>query len=350
MAVIKWEDEVEKRLINYMNYDSTTGHEESFGEFVSEDLEQNGWNVMKQYLPNSTRFNVFATFNNSDPKNIKFLLNTHLDTVPPFIAPTQDETKIFGRGSNDAKGQLAAMVTAATIIAKTDENVARNIGLLFVVGEEVDHVGMIEANKLEILPEFLLVGEPTELKFGTIQKGAYKVRLTTTGVAGHSGYPNSGRSAIHEMIDVLADVKAFAWPKDSTYGDTTFNIGKISGGQALNAWASKCEADIFIRVTTSVKEVEEMMKNIVKDRATLEPLSFNDPVILDTPSIDCEIDQVAFNTDIPYFDNKDKVKAKYLFGGGSIKIAHSKDEFIAKSELHQCTATIIKLIHHSLRN
>uniref|UniRef100_A0A1I7TWA6 M20_dimer domain-containing protein n=1 Tax=Caenorhabditis tropicalis TaxID=1561998 RepID=A0A1I7TWA6_9PELO len=253
-----------------------------------------------------------------------------------------DKTKLFS-------GQLAAMVTAAIIISKTDEDVASALGLLFVVGEELDHIGMIEANKLEIVPEYLLVGEPTELKFGTIQKGALKVKLTVTGQAGHSGYLNSGSSAIHKMIEVLHDVQHSDWPCDKTYGDTTYNIGKISGGQALNAWAAHCEADIFFRVVTSVDNIKEMLTKIVNGRAEITLLSFNDPVVLDTPPIDAEMDQVSFNTDIAYFDGKDKVKAKYLFGGGSIKNAHSKNEFIPKKELHECTSILVNLVNQLYR-
>ncbi|CCD67332.1 Peptidase M20 dimerization domain-containing protein [Caenorhabditis elegans] len=343
---IKWEVEVEKRLLEYMSHSSTTGNEAAFADVVAKDLEENGWTVYKQSIPNSDRYNIYATFRNSDPKHVKVLLNTHLDTVPPYFPPTQDEQNIYGNGSNDAKGQLAAMVTAATIISKTDEDVARALGLLFVVGEEFDHIGMIEANKLEILPEYLLVGEPTELKFGTIQKGALKVKLTVTGQAGHSGYPNSGSSAIHKMIEVLHDVQLAKWPCDATNGATTYNIGKISGGQALNAWAANCEADIFFRVVTSVKDIQNQLLALVNGRAEVSLLSFNDPVILDVPPIEAELDHVSFNTDIAYFDARDKVKAKYLFGGGSIKNAHSKNEFIPKDELHKCTATLVKLVNH----
>ncbi|CAL2050562.1 unnamed protein product [Caenorhabditis brenneri] len=343
---IKWEVEVEKRLLEYMSHASTTGNEAKFAEVVAKDLEDNGWTVQKQLIPDTDRFNVYATFRNSDPKHVKVLLNTHLDTVPPYFPPTQDDKNIYGNGSNDAKGQLAAMVTAAIIISKTDEDVARALGLLFVVGEELDHIGMIEANKLEILPEYLLVGEPTELKFGTIQKGALKIKLTVTGQAGHSGYPDSGSSAIHKMVEVLNDVQNHKWPCDATYGDTTYNIGKISGGQALNAWAAHCEADIFFRVVTSVKNIEDLLTKVVNGRAEVTLLSYNDPVILDTPPIEAELDQVSFNTDIAYFDNRDKVKGKYLFGGGSIKNAHSKNEFIPKEELHKCTSTLVKLVHH----
>ncbi|UMM42463.1 hypothetical protein L5515_018285 [Caenorhabditis briggsae] len=347
---IKWEEEVEKKLLEYMSHSSTTGNEAEFAGVVVKDLEENGWTVYKQTIPGTDRFNVYATYRNSDPKHVKVLLNTHLDTVPPYFPPTQDEKNIYGNGSNDAKGQLAAMVTAAIIISNTDEDVARALGLLFVVGEELDHVGMIEANKLEILPEYLLVGEPTELKFGTIQKGALKVKLTITGQAGHSGYPDSGSSAIHKMVEVLNDVQKFQWPCDATYGDTTYNVGKITGGQALNAWAAHCEADIFFRVVTSVKNIKDLLAGLVNGRANITLLSSNDPVILDVPPIEAELDQVSFNTDIAYFDAKDKVKGKYLFGGGSIKNAHSKNEFIPKVELHQCTSTLVKLVHHLYSN
>ncbi|CAJ0962723.1 unnamed protein product, partial [Mesorhabditis belari] len=279
-----------------------------------------------------------------EKSHVRLLFNTHLDTVPPYIPPKEDEEKIYGRGCNDAKGQLAAMIYAANRVVEERPEIAEQIGLLFVVGEELDHIGMIEANKLQLQPHFLVVGEPTENRFASIQKGAFKFVIKTTGKAGHSGYPHTGVSAIHKLLPILTDIMNHDWPKSELHGDTTLNIGKISGGHALNAWAEAAEAMIFIRVTTSVVDVRERLEKIVGNRAELDyTLGGNDPVVLSEPPFEAPRITACFNTDLPYFDRRHLLKAVYLFGAGSITNAHSDDEFIVKSDLLSAVDTYFKL-------
>ncbi|KAK6033133.1 hypothetical protein OSTOST_00666 [Ostertagia ostertagi] len=136
--------DVEKLLLAYMGIDSTTGSEGAFGDLVAESLEGNGWIVEKQPIDNGTsRFNILATRKPLKETTPRILFNTHLDTVPPYIPPTEDDSHIYGRGSNDAKGQLACMVSAAQALVRSHPDVADQLALLFVVGEEVDHVGMM---------------------------------------------------------------------------------------------------------------------------------------------------------------------------------------------------------------
>uniref|UniRef100_A0A158PAU8 M20_dimer domain-containing protein n=1 Tax=Angiostrongylus cantonensis TaxID=6313 RepID=A0A158PAU8_ANGCA len=272
------------------------------------------------------------------------VFNTHLDTVPPYIPPTEDKMNIYGRGSNDAKGQLACMVSAAQFLVESHPAVADRLALLFVVGEEVDHIGMTKANDFVGLnPDYLIVGEPTEMKFATIQKGALKVIVRCKGIAGHSGYPSQGKSAIHMLIPVLNDVLNYEWPSDAVLGSTTVNIGIIEGGQAQNAWAENAHARIFFRVTTSVADIQRKLESIVGGRASIEITSYNEPVVLSPAPLDLPTDQVAFNTDLPYFNRLSTLKGKYLFGAGSIKNAHSKDEFVPKKELHHYRQSLINL-------
>ncbi|CAJ0590443.1 unnamed protein product, partial [Cylicocyclus nassatus] len=316
-----------------------------FGDLLKEGLENKGWTVAKQPLDNdSSRFNLLATRKPLDEVSPRLIFNTHLDTVPPYIPPTEDEENIYGRGSCDAKAQLACMVSAAQSLVESHPDVADQVGLLFVVGEEVDHVGMQKANDFKSLkPEYLVVGEPTELKFATIQKGALKVAIKCKGKAGHSGYPSEGESAIHKLIPVLNDILNYEWPSDDKSGATTINIGIIEGGHAQNAFAEFAQAKIFVRVTTSVAEDQKRLEKIVAGRAEIEHLSSNDPVALDGAPLDYATDQVAFNTDLSYYEGLSCLKGKYLFGAGTIKVAHSAREFVPKKELHACKDVLIAL-------
>ncbi|CAJ0590526.1 unnamed protein product, partial [Cylicocyclus nassatus] len=257
--------DVEKLLLEYISIESTTGKEGELGETVKMQLEENGWIVEKQPVDeNSSRFNILATRKPLAECCPRLLFNTHFDVVPPFIPPTEDADKIYGRGSSEAKGQLACMISAAQALAETRPEIAEQLALLFVVGEEIDHIGMQKANEFTALkPDYLVVGEPTELKFGTIQKGALKVIIRCNGIAGHSGYPSEGESAIHKLIPVLNDVLNYEWPSDEKNGATTVNIGIIKGGQAQNAFAESAEARVFVRVTTSVADIQKKLEEIV---------------------------------------------------------------------------------------
>ncbi|CAJ0575325.1 unnamed protein product, partial [Mesorhabditis spiculigera] len=337
--------DVKEFLLECMKIDSTTGNEGAYASFITSALKSAGWTIEEQPIAGQEhRKNVLAT-RGCDREDIRLVLNTHLDTVPPYIPPSEDDVKIYGRGCNDAKGQMAAMIFAANRIAEKNPKLAEQIGLLFVVGEELDHIGMKEANKLKLSPEFLIVGEPTDNRFATIQKGAYKVHIRTTGKAGHSGYPHTGTSAIHKLVDVLHDISEHDWPKSEVHGDTTYNMGFINGGHALNAWAEKAEASIFFRITTSVEDVRARLEKIVAGRAEIDnALGGNDPVLLSKTPFEAPTIAASFNTDLSYFDGLAKLKGVYLFGGGSITNAHSDDEFIVKSDLTAAVDTYEQLI------
>ncbi|KHJ93777.1 peptidase, M20/M25/M40 family [Oesophagostomum dentatum] len=185
--------DVEKLLLKYMSIDSTTGREGEFAETVKLGLEQGGWTVLKQPLDKDpSRFNLLATRRPLEKFSPRVVFNSHLDTVPPFIPPTEDAEKIYGRGSSDAKGQMACMVSAAQALAESHPEVAEQLGLLFVVGEEFDHVGM-------------------------------QVIVRCKAKGGHSGYPAEGESAIHNLLPVLNDILNYKWPSDDKHAQGVFD-------------------------------------------------------------------------------------------------------------------------------
>lgn len=164
-------------------------------ELIKEFMEKDGWEVERQMISGHRhRANLLIKRPNVDKNEIKYLFNTHMDTVPPFIGARVGDDRIYGRGSNDAKGkntfinppkisftgQIAAMIFTLRGVYKEHPELAEHLGLLLVVGEETDHIGMVEANKLNLKPQYLIVGEPTKLKFAHAQKGVFKVRFTIT--------------------------------------------------------------------------------------------------------------------------------------------------------------------------
>src|SRR5476651_543379 len=91
-----------------MNVPSVSGDEEAVGFYLCDYLESLGWTVELQEV--SEKQNNVIAYLNETPH---VWLSTHMDTVPPFIAPTENDEKIYGRGSCDAKGIIAAQITAA---------------------------------------------------------------------------------------------------------------------------------------------------------------------------------------------------------------------------------------------
>jgi len=144
-----------------------------------------------------TRANVLATWVGHDRPEIVF--STHMDTVPPFIASSEDAGRIYGRGACDAKGIIAAQIVAAEKLRGADVFV----GLLFLVGEERDSIGAKLANQQPIGSRFMINGEPTENKLALASKGALHVELVARGKMAHSAYPELGESAIDKLVEAL---------------------------------------------------------------------------------------------------------------------------------------------------
>src|SRR5882672_3514402 len=204
-----------------LTIDSSTGAESGAVDFVSKWLVARGWNVTLQEVSRG-RANVWASRSGRG-----VTLSTHLDTVPPYIAPRLVGDKLFGRGACDAKGIAAAMLVAADNLAKSGE---QRIDLLFVVGEEKGSDGARAANRLAATSRFLVNGEPTESKLASGAKGSLRVTVRTRGRAAHSAYAHLGESAIEPMLELLPTVKHLPLPVDAVLGNTTVNIGTIHGG------------------------------------------------------------------------------------------------------------------------
>jgi acetylornithine deacetylase len=282
---------------------------------------------------------VFATA----VDNPTVTLSTHLDTVPPFIAPRVEGGKIHGRGACDAKGIAAAMICAAERLRQSGAPVA----LLFVVGEEVTHDGAHAANdafavkRIPATSRFIINGEPTESTLAVGTKGAVRVTVRTAGQAAHSAYPELGRSATLDLVRLLAELDAVAFPNDPLFGATTVNIGSLSGGVADNVVAPWAEARIMIRLVTPVEEVMRIIERWGAGRAALEWGPMVPPVKLGVVD-GFKTSVAAFATDIPVLSNWG---TPFLFGPGSIHVAHRDDECVSIDELHAAVDSYERLVH-----
>jgi acetylornithine deacetylase len=289
-------------------------------EFVSRWLIAKGWSVTVQEV-SPGRGNVWATRGKG-----AITLSTHLDTVPPYIPPRLEGERLYGRGACDAKGIAAAMMVAAENLAARGE---RRVDLLFVVGEEKGSDGARLANQLPATSRFLLNGEPTESRLATGTKGSLRVIVRTKGRAAHSAYSHLGKSAILPMIAMLPELERLTLPSDPQLGNTTINIGLIRGGTEANIVPDLCETELMVRVIGDPAPVRLTLEKWAEGKAELEWGSYTPMQRLKTiPGF--ETGPMAYTTDVPFLS---RWGTPLLFGPGSIRVAHTPDEFVDVGEL-----------------
>jgi acetylornithine deacetylase len=309
--------ELTKSLVNMA---SVTGHERACAEFVKGYLVELGFQA--QLMPVSRdRSNVFATWGKPD-----IVLSTHLDTVPPFFPAHEDADHIYGRGSCDAKGILAAQVSAAERLKKDG---VEDFALLFLVGEETVSDGAREANLHPQGSRYIINGEPTDNKLVIGSKGILRIDMRARGKMAHSAYPYLGVNAIDKLLDVLADIRKIPLPVSPTLGPSTMNIGVITGGRAANVVPDEAVAQILIRIVEDSEPLRRKIIDLIAGRCELDFV--RDTPLLFMERLDgYETDVVAFSTDLPSLTNWGR---PLLLGPGSISMAHTERECVRKADL-----------------
>jgi acetylornithine deacetylase len=320
-----------------IDIESITNNEEAVGNFLFEILtplaSRYGGRVERVEVE-PRRFNVFAQWGDT----LDVTLSTHMDTVPPFIASREDERHIWGRGACDTKGIIAAMIYAVEALLVDG---FRNIGLLFVVGEERNSAGASRAAQDPRGSRYIINGEPTENRLALGSKGVLRYEVCATGKMAHSAYPELGDSAIHKLIDALADIRRIPLPVDDLLGPSTLNIGTLSGGRAPNVIADEARADVMIRLVGDSAGTKAALERAVEGRAELREVIEIRAVRLDAvDGIDTTV--VAFTTDIPAFEGK--WGKPFLIGPGNIHVAHTLEERVPKHELTEAVELYQRIV------
>jgi acetylornithine deacetylase len=186
----------------------------------------------------------------------------------------------------------------------------------------------------------LINGEPTESTLAVGTKGAVRLIVRTAGQAAHSAYPHLGKSATSDLVKLLAELDQLALPHDEVLGETTVNIGSISGGVADNVVAPSAEARLMIRLVTPLETVQPVLDRWAAGRAEIEWSIMVPPMRLGVLD-GFPTSVAAFATDIPELTNWG---TPYLFGPGSIHVAHRDEEFIELGELAAAVDTYERLV------
>jgi acetylornithine deacetylase len=325
-----------------IDIESITPNEEKVGLYLFDYLHKlahqyNGAIERIEVEPN--RFNVFAHWGTPI-----VTLSTHMDTVPPFIPSREDDEFIWGRAACDTKGIIASMIFA--VKALLEEGV-RNIGLLFVVGEERNSAGAYHAAKTARGAKYLINGEPTENKLALGSKGALRYEIVAHGKMAHSAYPHLGDSAINKLLDALAKLRAIELPVDPILGPSTLNIGTINGGRAPNVISDEAKAEIFIRLVNDSASTRVAVENAVDGLADAN-------FVLEIPAIHMisvaglETTVVSYTTDIPAFNGQ--WGQPLLMGPGSIHVAHTLEERVPKKQLVEAVELYQKVVTQLLNS
>ncbi|KAK3303091.1 uncharacterized protein B0T15DRAFT_263245 [Chaetomium strumarium] len=332
------------------------------------------------------RYNVLAWPGRNSDRTFhnRVLITSHIDVVPPYIpyaingtpiAPGSpydfsditSNTFISGRGSVDAKGSVAAQITAASLLWSSPSIHASDVMLLFVVGEETSGQGMkFFSSSLSNhtsppggqRPQFraVIFGEPTENKLACGHKGILGGSIFAKGKAGHSGYPWLGKSAISVLVRALDKLLSADLGSSERYGNTTVNVGFIEGGVAANVIAKEAKARLAVRIavgnqTTGGEIVAEGIRKVLRETDEealgLELVAGYGPV-----ECNCEVEgfetMVAnYGTDVP---NLHGDHVRYLYGPGSILVAHGDDEGLRVRDLEDAVEGYKRLIKHAVED
>lgn len=317
-----------------VDIDSTTGCEGAAGQWLARYLRTLGYTVSEQRV-DDTRFNVLATL---DAPTVVF--STHFDTVPPFFASRVENGRIYGRGACDAKGILAAQVSAAEALRAAGET---RVGLLFVVGEERGSDGARVANETANGCQYLIDGEPTDLRLGIATRGVLRLKLRASGRAAHSAFPELGSSAIDALIDALVELRTLPLPENPVLGRTHYTIGLIDGGVAPNVVSPSAWAEVLFRTVSSSRDVLTAIAPLARRVAIEQLLDVPTVQLLTVPGFESAV--FHYTTDVPFLGQWGQ---PLLFGPGSIHVAHTADESLAIDELHAAIDGNVRLARQLL--
>jgi acetylornithine deacetylase len=304
--------------------DSTTGLEGHLLPLLVERFRGMGARVRLQPVEGG-RSNVLALWGKP-----RILFSTHLDTVPPFIAPRREGDRLWGRGACDAKGILAAMVEAIRVLLAEGE---RDIAFLGVIGEETDSLGARVA--LELKPELagleaVINGEPTDNRLAQGQKGSLHLRLRCRGKAAHSGTPEEGVNAAFPLLDWIAAIRRLALPEDPRLGPELWNLGTLRAGRAINIVPDEGEASLFARTvpgTTFLEDVEALRPENGEVEVIFRRAPEYFPVIPGFPAA-----PVPFGSDAHTLRHLVPDGFIAMTGPGSIRVAHTEEEHLDLAE------------------
>ncbi len=375
----------EQLLARLIAFDTTSTYSNlELIDFVRNLLDDHG--IGSQLVPSEdkTRANLYATIGPDDIGGI--MLSGHTDVVPttgqdwnsdPYQMKTEDRL-LLGRGTCDMKGFIACVLSSLPQMSV--ERLQTPIHLAFSYDEEIGCVGarrLVDSMAgFEVMPRLGLIGEPTSMNMVLGHKGKVSFRVSVSGHSCHSAYISDGVNAVEYAAELIAFIRSMnrrvgeQLVDDSyTVPHTTFHVGNINGGTALNIVPQQCQFEFEIRnlpqqdLDALVHEIKHYASDVLLpdmrsrhadsdirfDEISYYPGLHTDPasaVIAATRAINPidEIgDNVSFGTEAGLFDGLGI--NSLICGPGSIDQAHRPDEFVSREQLAHCDTMIENLVH-----
>ena len=360
-------------FLEMLGIESTSGRERALADFLAERMAGEGRHVGMTEVPSmagdcpegcDVPVNLFVRW--GEPKVV---FCTHLDTVPPYIAPSVEDcadgdVKISGRGSCDAKGQIFSMWEACLELERRG---CTDFGLLLLAGEETGSFGAKAFSSELPSDAVVIVGEPTDNHMTTASKGTKSFEVSFQGEPFHSGYPQYGRSAVEMFNDFVNALRSIVFPKDELLGETTWNIGRLISDNPQNILSENLICRVYFRTTfESYEMVCNVMKNMAGPDAKLRfgrrRVQDGSDIVAkelapwqkymtvkafggDTPTKYEVLEgfpskPVAFGSDAPQLKSFGR---KILCGPGSILVAHRPEEYILLSDIEVASAAYVRM-------
>lgn len=351
--------------------------------YAAQHLEALGADIALFKDPTGTKANLFATLGPKVDGGI--VLSGHSDVVPvagqdwrtdPFTLVEQDG-KLYGRGTCDMKGFIAATLAVAPEFAKAA--LLRPIHFCFTYDEETGCLGaqalMNDLKRLDTRPSVAIIGEPTEMRVIEGHKGCCEYTVDFTGLSGHGSLPDQGVNAVEfavryvsHLMMVREELKARA-PEGSPFDPpwTTVSVGRLSGGTVHNVIPSACTVDWEMRPVQredgafvknamaryvrdallpemkSVSADADIVTTIIGEVDGLEPASDSEAVRIVTELTGANrTDVVSFGTEAGLFQQLGI--STVVCGPGSIEQAHKPDEFVTVDQLGQAVGMLERLL------
>jgi succinyl-diaminopimelate desuccinylase len=348
-----------RKLIAF-NTINPPGNEMDLAKYVGNILEENGFDV-GYILFEKNRLHVIAERGLSE-NELPIVLSGHLDTVPlgakkwsvdPFAGEISDG-KLFGRGTSDMKGGVAAIILAAIQSFET-ASPKGGVRLVITAGEELGCQGaqqLVRSYKKWGAARGLIIAEPTANIPATGHKGGLYINAVTAGVTAHSSMPELGDNAIYKAARAISKIENFQFKaeRDTLLGLPTINVGKMSGGLNLNSVPDHAEFTIDVRSTTKVKHAEILQRLISElgDEVSLEVLVDLNAVATDENNSFVQLiyDVCSVNRSdnnfpkaLPYLTDGSILQPAFngvptvILGPGQPEMAHQTDEFIYVDKL-----------------
>lgn len=356
--------------------------ERRIGDYLENLLARLGLPVARQPV-HPGRDNILARLDGRGSDEL-IMFSVHQDTVPvdgmtiePFT-PRIDDGRLYGRGSCDIKGGMAAMLVAIGRLAEERPRNMPSIVLACTVNEEYGFSGAKAIRDLclaegdEMItrrPDAAIIAEPTDLNVVVAHKGVVRWRCHTRGQAVHASCPEAGENAIYKMGRVLTALERYqrevapGLASHPRCGSSTISVGMIHGGISVNIVPDRCTIEIDRRlpageeIETARRHLADYLQASVESNICVEhePPYMYGPPLSDEHNgrLACRLSDIAREvagrsdlTGAPYSTDAGFIGQAVpcvVFGPGSIAQAHTKDEWIALDELHKAAEIYYRL-------